>query len=77
MVTPSPSVSPVVASETVVVPVNVFLTGVPNMKNMTNDEQRIFESLMFNLLKFRLTMVDIDVLDVMIDSQIPNPQNLG
>ena len=69
----SPISSPTEGNETVVIPFNVFLTGVPNATNMTNDEQILFESIMFDMLALRLETVDITVLDVVTDSQIPNP----
>jgi len=69
----SPISSPAERNETVVIPFNVFLTGVPNATNMTNDEQILFESIMFDMLALRLETVDITVLDVVTDSQIPNP----
>ncbi len=70
--TSSPISSPE-GNQTVVIQFNVFLTGVPNATNMTNEEQILFESIMFDMLALRLGTVDIKVLDVVTDSQIPNP----
>jgi hypothetical protein len=69
----SPTSPPAVRNETVIIPFNVFLTGVPNATNMTNDEQKLFESVMFDMLVPRLETVDITVVEVVTDSQIPNP----
>ncbi len=69
----SPISSPTEGNETIVIPFNVFLAGVPNATNMTNDEQIVFESIMLSMLALRLETVDITVLDVVTDSQIPNP----
>lgn len=73
IITPSPTPAPVEPTETEIVNVNVFLTGVPEGKNMTNDEQLIFETLMLDMLVPRLGTVDVNVDDVTIDYQNPEP----
>ena len=59
--------------ETVVAPVNVFLTGVPPAVNMTDGERQAFEKLLITLLTSRLYAVGLDVLDLVTVSQQPNP----
>jgi len=70
-----PTPAPIVLTETLIVPINVFLTGVPDGVNMTNDEQKIYEGLMYDMLVPRLNTVNVKVVDVVTDYQIPNPED--
>ena len=65
----------VMSEETLVVPVNVFLTGVPDGSNMTIDEQETFEQVLLDMLVPRLGTVNVKVVDVITDYQIPNPED--
>ena len=76
-ITEAPTLSPIESLETIDVPVNVFLTRVPSGVNMTNDEQRVFESVMLDLLVPRLKTVDVTVFEVMTVSQQPNPEYIA
>eukprot|EP00986_Skeletonema_menzelii_P003606 scaffold1131_cov87-Skeletonema_menzelii.AAC.2 len=53
--------------------VNVYLTGVPTNQNMTTAEQEVFETLFYSVLQSRLETVDVDVLKVVVDTQINDP----
>ena len=75
MAIPVPTLPPLDMTQDLIVPVNVFLTGVLDGKNMTNDEQKLFEGLMYDMLVPRLETVDVKVIDVVIDHQIPNPED--
>ena len=65
---------PDVTIETVYRQVKVYLTGVEPDRNMTNEEQLIFENLMFDLLVPRLATVDVGIVEAIIESQNPNPE---
>ena len=75
--TDRPTPAPIEMTETLIVPVNVFLTGTPDGVNMTNDEQKIFEGLLYDMLVPRLGTVNVKVVDVVTDHQIPNPEDLN
>lgn len=66
----------VAAMDIVVVPVNVFLTGVPPGANMTDDEREAFEEVLRDVLAPRLATVDVEVYDVATASQEPNPDDV-
>jgi len=54
--------------------VNIYLTGVPSNQNMTTTEQEVFESLFYTVLQSRLETVDVGILEVVVDTQINDPQ---
>ena len=60
-------------NETVYVPFKVFLTGVPNSTNMTEDELIMFDSIMYDLLFLRLGTVGVELDDLKIVEQTPIP----
>lgn len=60
-------------NETVYVPFKVFLTGVPNATNMTEDELLLFDSIMYDLLILRLGTVNVELVDLKIVDQTPIP----
>ena len=54
--------------------VNIYLTGVPPNQNMTTAEQDVFETLFYTVLQSRLETVDVNVLKVVVDTQINDSQ---
>ena len=70
-ITPTPD-PPQSLGTVTIVPVSVSLTGVPWGANMTAEEQRVFETLMLDLLVPRLGSVEVTALEVAILSQEPD-----